>query len=239
MNLPKPLAEGRLIKRYKRFFADIELGNGEIITAHVPNTGSLKGCLEEGSLCILSVNDDPRRKLKYTLQLIRVGKSWVGVNTSLPNQLVEELFHTHPLPHWQDFKCLQREVKITPQSRIDLRLSHNHTAGEDSPPAHFIEVKNVTLAEGTQAKFPDAPTERGQKHLLELMALVDQGQGAEMVYVIQRQDCQTFSPADAIDPKYGQLLRQAAKKGVRVTALPTEFDGKSIWLKDQPLETIL
>ena len=233
MKLPQPLAQGQLLKRYKRFFADIELDDGQVITAHLANTGSLKGCLEKGSLCVFSTHDDPKRKLKHSLHLIQTPGGWVGVNTSFPNILVRELFESSPLPHWQNFAHCQSEVKINPQSRIDLKLWPE--AGAQDLPAHFIEVKNVTLAENGVALFPDAVTLRGQKHLLELMNLLDQGHSAELVFVVQREDCHSFAPADSIDPEYGRLLRQAQQKGVRLTALPFEFDGQEIQLKAQEL----
>ncbi|MBC85774.1 MAG: DNA/RNA nuclease SfsA [Bdellovibrionaceae bacterium] len=238
MKFDEPLLEGKFIKRYKRFFADIEY-NGEIITAHCPNTGSMKGLKEEGSPCRFSFIDDPKRKLKYTLQQIHVGDTWVGVNTGLPNHLVFEAFEKKLVKHWSPFNGGRKEVKINDKSRIDLVLWKDLPEIDnakkwnvdfiDKFKFHFIEVKNVTLAENGQALFPDAVTTRGQKHLEELMALIDRGHSCEIVFTIQRDDFESFSAAKDIDPEYAKLLKEAKKKGVIVTPLHiTQSDSEVI-----------
>lgn len=230
------LSEGRLIKRYKRFFADIETPEG-VLTLHVPNTGSLKGCLDPQNPVLYSLSTDPKRKLKGTLQFIQTKTSWVGVNTSLPNALVEELWKERPLKHWAPFKASRREVKINPKSRIDLMLAKSEKDLEERKNCHFIEVKNVTMSSETCALFPDAVTERGQKHLVDLMELIDQGHTAEIFFVIQRTDCNQFSPCREIDPKYSDLLIKAKKAGVQISAYACVIDKKrGITISDAPLE---
>jgi sugar fermentation stimulation protein A len=242
MKFEKPLIEGLFLKRYKRFFADVQIGK-ETVVAHVPNTGSMKGCNTPNSPCLVSPASNPERKLRYTLEMIKTKTSWVGVNTSHPNKLVHELWATETVKHWQNFDSAQLEVKINKQSRLDLALwdskeQKNIEKGKLSllePPLHFIEIKNVSLAENGQALFPDAVTERGQKHILEMMELMEKGFTCEFVFVIQREDCKSFSPADEIDPEYGKLLRQAHKKGLRISPFACELSPIGIFLKPEPL----
>ena len=242
MKFQNEIKKGIFLKRYKRFFADIEV-DGRLEVAHVPNTGSLKGCIEPGSECLVTYKNDPNRKLKYTLELIKTPSSWVGVNTSHPNFLVYELWSKKIVPHWKHFDNAQREIKISKETRLDLALwssAHNFATQkgrlvEIKPPVHFIEVKNVTLIKNNTAQFPDSETTRGQKHLLELIALKDRGFSCELVFVVQRQDVSHFSPADDIDPVYGQYLRQAQEKGVTITAFPTILTDDGIELTAQAL----
>lgn len=243
MKFEQTLSEGLFQKRYKRFFTDIEF-QGETITAHCPNTGSMMGLKEPGQACLFSTTDDPKRKLKHTLQMVKAPKSWVGVNTGLPNKLVAELFNNQPLKHWQKYDSLQAEVKINDKSRIDLVLwnSKNHPDIKKwnhknlNTPLHLIEVKNVTLAKEGVAYFPDAVTTRGQKHLQELIELTEKGFSCEMVFVIQRSDCETFAAARDIDPDYSQLLKEAKKAGVKISALPCQMSKKEIRLLPEPLK---
>ncbi|GIL18252.1 MAG: sugar fermentation stimulation protein [Oligoflexia bacterium] len=222
---------GQFLKRYKRFFADIQLGE-QVVVAHVPNTGSLKSCQEPGRPALLSPAKDPERKLKFTLEAIQVSTgTWVGVNTSWPNKLVQEAFQNRVIPEWTLFDQYQPEVKISPETRLDACLTNSKTGQK-----RYIEVKNVTLKEKDFACFPDAVTERGQKHLLELMKLVEQGHQAELVFTIQREDCFKFRPADEIDPEYGRLLRLAHKKGVIISPFVIQIDEKGILLSGKKLE---
>lgn len=232
MKISKPFDSGTFLKRYKRFFADIDW-NGTVITAHVPNTGSLKSVNHPGQPCLFSISDDPARKLKYTLEFIQAPGSgaWVGVNTQRPNALVKEALQSKLLSHWQNYDEVQPEYKISPETRFDFCLSRGSKK-------HFIEVKNVTLAEGSQAQFPDAITERGQKHLRELMRLVDEGATAEIVFLIQRNDVNCMAPADAIDPIYGQLLREAYKKGVKITPLMASLNKAEIQVSPKTLDLV-
>ncbi len=233
MNYSHKLQEGIFLKRYKRFFADIEW-QGQQITAHVPNTGSLKSVNNPGQHCLFSMSDDPKRKLKYTLQMIKSPEgTWVGVNTAVPNVIMREALLRvvgHPgivgtFAHWSHFDHAKHEHKINEESRLDFVLTK-----DGSNKMHFIEVKNVTLAENGVAKFPDAVSERGQKHLRELMALMEKGHTAELVFTIQRHDCGSFAPADDIDPTYGKLLREASQKGLRISPLVVDLSPESVEL---------
>lgn len=235
MKFTKKLHEGIFLKRYKRFFADIEW-QGQQVTAHVPNTGSMKGVNNPGQLCLFSESDNPERKLKYTLEMIKAPTgTWVGVNTSTPNAIVKETLSrvvgregiVGAFAEWSHFDELKPEFKISAETRLDFALKKKNTEK-----MHFIEVKNVTLAEGAVAKFPDAVSERGQKHLTELMQLMDQGHTAELVFTIQRRDCSSFSPADDIDPEYGRLLREAFHKGVKITPLVVDLSPDSVELSE-------
>lgn len=214
MKFTKPLKKGLFLKRYKRFFADIETNEG-LVVAHVANTGSLKSVLSSGAECLLSESDNPERKLKFSLQALSDGQGgWVGVNTSIPNQLAQEAFAQKLVKHWLEFDEIKPEFKISAETRLDLRLRNSKT-----DQLHFVEIKNVTMKEGDCAQFPDAVTERGQKHLRELIALTKQGHSTEILFVIQRTDCAKFSAASQIDPEYARLLAEACKEGVRVTAV--------------------
>jgi sugar fermentation stimulation protein A len=242
MKFENPLIEGVFLKRYKRFFADILLGD-QTVVAHTPNTGSMKGCSDPHSACLVSPATNPERKLRYTLEMIRTAKSWVGVNTGTPPTLVRELFASKTVPHWKNFDGFQAEVKINAQTRLDGALwksaeQKNVKKGKLTKleaPLHFFEIKNVSLAENGVAMFPDAVTERGQKHLQEMMDLMEQGFTCEMIYVIQREDCTEFAPADHIDPEYGRILRKAVKKGLRVSALPCRLSETEIVLQAKSL----
>jgi len=239
MKFAESVREAKFIKRYKRFFADVHLA-GEVVVAHVPNTGSLKTCLYEGSACIVTESNNPARKLKATLQFLQTPTSWVGVNTSLPNSLVHEAWELKSIPGWDQFSVAQREYKISKETRLDMVLARDTQALAEKKNLHHIEVKNVTYAEGQTAYFPDAETTRGQKHLLELMALKKLGHGAELLFVVQRQDCTHFAPADNIDPEYGRLLRQAHAEGVVIRAFACDIDPLiGVTLNPAPLTLVL
>ncbi|MGE3973294.1 MAG: DNA/RNA nuclease SfsA [Bdellovibrionales bacterium] len=245
MKFKGKLVEGTLLQRYKRFFADVKIGSKTIL-AHVPNSGSMKGCKEPGSLCRVTHNPDPKRKLQYTLEMVQTSTSWVGVNTSHPNKLVMELWMLKKVKHWKNLDRAQAEVKISNESRIDFVMWNSKDCGEERLQKydfkktkscfHFVEVKNVSLAENGVALFPDSVTERGQKHLRELMVLKKLGHTSEILFVIQRQDCKSFSPADDIDPEYGKLLREAIQAGVQATALVCDLSDEGIELLPKPLK---
>lgn len=213
MNFPGELLAGRLLRRYKRFLADVELADGSLVTAHTPNTGSMLQCAIPGHDVLLSVSDNPKRKLPYTLELIRVNGFWVDTNTQRANRVVEEALRNGTL---QDFKgmTIRPEYRFG-SSRIDFMLEGN---GQRC----LLEVKNVTLmADDEAACFPDAVTTRGQKHLQELMDAVGQGWRAVILFLVQRGEAKSFIPADDIDADYGRLLRQAVAAGVEPLALQT------------------
>ncbi len=213
MKLPAPLLEGILLRRYKRFFTDIELTDGTVVTAHTPNTGSMKQCAVPGHQVLISKADDPKRKLKYTLELIRVGDYWVDTHTQRTNRLVEEALRSGWIEELTGYK-LTPEYKIG-DSRIDFLL-------EQAEQRVLVEVKNVTLinAEST-ACFPDAVTTRGQKHLRELLVAKRQGYRAVIFFLVQRGEATEFAPADEIDPVYGELLREVVVGGVEALAYKT------------------
>ena len=214
------LYPGTLLKRYKRFFADIELTSGEVVTAHCPNTGPMTGICHIGGRVMVSHNPSPKRKLAYTWELAEVhdtAPTWVGANTALPNRVMKSVLAAHLIPELGNYTEIQPEVKYgrDGKSRIDFRLQ-----GENHKPI-YIEVKNTTWAKGTLALFPDTVTTRGQKHLRELTELLPAAR-AVMLYFINRGDCDTFAPGDETDPTYGELLRTAIAQGVEV--LPCRFD---------------
>jgi len=209
MHWDAPLIPGRLVRRYKRFLADVALADGTVVTAHCPNTGSMAGCQDPGRPVLLSEATTPGRKLAYTWELIDVDGTWVGINTARANGLVAEALEAGRIPELAGFHTLRREVPYGERSRIDLLLD-----GPEGPT--YVEVKNTTLAEGETARFPDAVTERGTKHMGELARVVRKGARAAVVFLVHRGDTTRFSPADAIDPVYGKALRAAARAGVMV-----------------------
>jgi sugar fermentation stimulation protein A len=213
-----PLILGKLQKRYKRFFADIELETGEMITAHCPNTGPMTGVCEIGNLVYVSPSNNPKRKLAYTWEMIQIQDTWVGVNTNLPNQVIKQALTQKIFPELADlYDTVKSEVPYGQdrKSRIDFLLS------QSGQPDIYLEVKNTTLAQNQLALFPDTVTTRGQKHLEELAALLPSARSV-MLYFINRGDCSEFSPGDEFDPNYGKLLRQGISRGL--TVLPCRFE---------------
>ncbi len=213
MRFAAPLHPGVLIQRYKRFLADVTLESGETVTAHCPNPGSMLGLKDPGSRCWLSHTDDPKRKLKYTLEVLEADGALVGINTNRPNALAEEAIRAGRIPTLSGYDSLRREVKYGVNSRIDLLLER-----EDRP-ACYVEVKNCHLMRTPGlAEFPDSVTTRGAKHLGELTEMVRQGHRAVQLFIVQRPDCETFAPADDLDPNYALAMRDAAAAGVEVIA---------------------
>lgn len=204
-----PLHEGRLIKRYKRFLADVELSSGETVTAHCANPGSMLAVAETGARVWLSKNDDPKRKLKYSWELIELGDALVAINTSNPNTIAAEAIAAGVIPELTGYATHRREVKYGEASRIDLLLE------DANKPDCYVEVKNVNLKRGgTLAEFPDSVTKRGAKHLKELANMVAAGKRAVQLFIIQRNDCDAFDIARDIDPTYDAALREALDAGV-------------------------
>jgi sugar fermentation stimulation protein A len=213
VQFPNPLVRGTLIRRYKRFLSDITLDGGEEITAHVANPGSMIGLTEPGSEVWLSPNTNPKAKLAWRWELIRVGDFLVGVNTAHPNRLVEEAIGNSAVPELAGYAACRREVRYGQNSRIDLLLE------DDGRPPCYVEIKNVNLKRGqpgreTAAEFPDAVTKRGAKHLVELGDMVAGGARAVMLYLVQRGDCDHFRIAGDIDPAYEAALSEARAQGV-------------------------
>lgn len=251
MKFKKKLSSGRLIKRYKRFLADI-LWNDTVITAHVPNTGSLATVISKDQNCLFSISDDPHRKLKYTLELIQSPTgAWVGVNTSNPNKIMKEtlsqlleekksllnkktFIENSPWDRWSQFDEFKSEIKISKETRLDFVLRK-----KNSDQYHYMEIKNVSMVIGSCAQFPDAVTERGQKHISELINLVKKGHTAELIFIIQRDDCSSFSPASHVDPKYSQRLKEAVNEGIIITPLVAQVSPEFIQLTQTQLPLVL
>ncbi len=215
------LLRGKLIRRYKRFLADVRLLNGRVVTSHCANTGSMMGCQEPGSAVYVSQAKNPKRRLAYTWELVRVRRTWVGINTIIPNRLVAEAIESGVITELQGYQRIRREVQVGPGTRLDLCL-------EQSGRRCYVEVKNVTLAFQGIAAFPDAVTKRGTKHLRELIRLRRKGERAALVFVVQRGDCDAFRPADEIDKEYGNWLRKAQKAGVDVLPYRARVNPKEI-----------
>ncbi len=213
MKFPDPLIRGRLIKRYKRFLTDVELDDGSVVVAHCANSGSMESVKDPGAEVWLSPARNPDRKLKFTWELIRIGETLVGINTSLPNLIVSEAIENGIVDELKGYASLRREVKYGKNSRIDILLE------EDAKPKCYVEVKNTTMRrnlENGPAEFPDAVTSRGAKHLVELSDMVRDGHRAVMFYLVQREDADAFTVADDIDPTYAEELAKAMKAGVEV-----------------------
>lgn len=217
MDFEKPLVRGRLVKRYKRFLADVVLDSGEEITAHCANPGSMLGLNAPGSLVYLSRSDNPARKLAWSWEIIEADGALVGISTAHPNRLVEEALLAGLIPELSGFANLRREVKYGKNSRIDILLE-----GADGG-LTYVEVKNVHLMrQAGLAEFPDSVTARGAKHLVELEDMVRAGHRAVMVYLVQRPDCSELDFAADIDPAYAAALRQAMAGGVEAHAIGCE-----------------
>jgi sugar fermentation stimulation protein A len=213
MLYPRKLVEGRLIRRYKRFLADIQLAEG-VVTAACPNTGSLMGCCEPGSRVWLSESDSATRKYRHTWEIVEVGKVMVGINTGLPNNLVAEAIGDGTLAELSGYSTVRREVRYGEEaSRVDFVLE---SPGRE---ACYVEVKNVTAAaKRGVALFPDCVSERGSRHLRELMRMKSLGLRPVQLYCVQRGDVREVRPADGIDHEYGRTLREAIAAGVEVLA---------------------
>ncbi len=221
------LLSGTLVRRYKRFMADVRLRNGHVVTAHCPNSGSMKGCSEPGRTVHVSRSANMNRLLRYTWEMIEMPGSLVGVNTAVPNKLVAQSIIEGQLEPLSGYAQLQREVKCGTDSRLDLVL---YSAAGDRC---FIEIKNCTLIEDGVACFPDAVTTRGLKHLVELQRLVHSGYRAVMFFLIQRMDAKMFSPADHIDPDYGRELRTALSAGVEIMIYDVSLDLERIVINNR------
>jgi len=221
-----PLITGTLIKRYKRFLADVKLETGQTVTAHCPNSGSMKGCAIPGSQVWLSESDNPKRKYKYTWELIKVPGTMIGINTLVPNKLVKQSIENGLIQELSGYNRVKAEVKTSSHTRLDLLLEN-----EDSQKC-YVEIKNCTLVEEGIAMFPDAVTTRGQKHLEELEHLVSQGHRGVIFYLIQRMDARGFKPADMIDKIYAQKLKKAVKNGVEIITRDTRINTQVIKVRN-------
>lgn len=234
MQFHEPLIEGILIKRYKRFLADIELQDKRIITAHTPNTGSMTGCCTPGSRVWLSRHNNPARKYSFSWELVEAKDGvLVGINTGMANSLVMEGLQNGVITGFEGYRTLRKEVKYgLENSRIDFLLE------DRSGTACFIEVKNVTLADDNIAYFPDAVSARGAKHLRELQAMVARGDRGIIIYCVQRRDAEEVRPAAMIDPEYATTLQAALKNGVEAMAYQARVSPASITIS-RPLPVVL
>jgi sugar fermentation stimulation protein A len=221
MQFKRELQPGSLVRRYKRFLADVQLGNKKIITVHCPNSGSMLGCSEPGSPVMLSRSDNPKRKYPHTLEMVQVGTLWVGVNTALTNRLVREALEKGVIKEFGRLDAITQEIKTSDKTRLDFLL-------EQQGKKIYMEVKNCSLAENRVAMFPDAVTARGTKHLRELMALKQQGNGAAVLFCVQRGDVDCFLPASHIDPLYAETLGKTAEAGVMVLAYQADVSPTEI-----------
>ena len=228
MNFSDPLVAGTLLRREKRFIAYVRLDDGREVVAHTNNSGRMTGCQDPGSRVWLSPADKPGRKLKWTWEIVYTGPDEVavGINTLLPNALVEEAIVAGTISELQGYSSVRREVRYgSERSRIDLLLSDSAALADA-----WVEVKNVTLVRGERALFPDAVTIRGRKHLRELSVQVAHGDRGVLVFVVQRSDAIEVAPADDIDPEYGAELRRAIDRGVEVFAYQAEVSPTRIEL---------
>ena len=234
LKFTSPLVRGRFVRREKRFFIYAVLDDGQEVVAHTNNTGRMTGCLAEGARVWLSPAQNPDRKLKWTLEIVEAVSRHaagndvevaVGVNTALANNLVVEAIEGGLIPELAGFDTLRTEVRYGPRnSRVDIML-------ENEDDRIWVEVKNVSLVENGHARFPDAPTERGRKHLLELQEMVETGDQAALVFCIQRGDAVSVGPADDIDPEYGRLVRQAHATGVKIIGVSAKVEPNGIILQ--------
>ena len=226
MEFKEKLLQGRLIKRYKRFFVDIKISN-KIITAHCPNSGSMMGLINKGNKVWFSVSDNPKRKLKYTLQIIEVNNKLVGVNTHLTNKIVLESLKKKRIKSLIKYDIIKTEQKFSDNTRFDFLLSNNNKKC-------FLEVKNVTLMRQKNiAEFPDAITSRGTKHLRELINAKKKGFESCLLYVIQREDCNFFKIADDIDQEYKKAFDDALNNGVKILCYDCKLSNEEIRLNRQ------
>ena len=223
MDFPQPLKRGVLVARYKRFFADVALDDGTEITAHCPNPGAMLGLNTPGLRAWVSRSDDPKRKLAYTLELLEADGGLVGINTMHPNRLVAEALAADHFPELTGYASPRREVRYGANSRVDFLLE-----GPDRPPC-WLEVKNCHLRRtATLAEFPDCVAARSLKHLKELTAMVETGQRAVMLFVIQRTDCDAFAACAELDPAYARGLTEAAARGVEVLAYACDITTQQV-----------
>ena len=226
MYFENKLISGRLIKRYKRFFADVKINN-KIITAHCPNTGSMFGLLKKNNKVWLSKSNNPKRKLKYTLQIIEDKKSKVGVNTHLTNKIVLHALQNNLIKIFDKNIKIKPEIKFGSNTRFDFLVTKKNYKA-------FIEVKNVTLSRTKGlAEFPDAITSRGLKHINELIKASNKGYEIFILYIIQREDCKSFTIAKDIDADYANSLSKAVKKKLNVLCYDCKFSSKGIKLNQK------
>ena len=224
MEFTKSLIKGKLIKRYKRFFTDIKLGT-KIVTAHCPNTGSMKGLLDEGNEAYILPNNDPKRKLKYGLEIIKTRKNLVGVNTHMANRIAQHALKNNLIKELKNNDLIKPEVFFNKETRFDFLI-------EKKKQKSFVEVKNVTLfRDKNTAEFPDAVTSRGSKHLLTLIDAIKKGYKTYLLFLVQIQNMEYFKIAKDIDPEYYKNYLLAKKAGVNFLAYRCDISSKKIFIE--------
>ena len=228
MRFPLPLRRATLLTRYKRFLSDHRFEDGSTVTAHVANPGAMTGLIDEGLETWLSPAANPKRKLPFSWEMVRIGQGLVGVNTGWPNRLAADAIEAGAIPPLAGYDAIRREVAYGTRSRVDLLLET-----PDRPPC-YVEVKNVHLKRGPAAEFPDSVTARGTKHLRELAAVAQGGARAVMLYVVQREDCDSFTLAADIDPAYAAAFAEARTSGVEALAYACRLSTDGI-IVDRPL----
>ncbi len=220
------LIKGHLVKRYKRFLADIILENGQMVTAHVPNSGAMTSCIEENCSVWLSFHDSPKRKLKYTLELTKIGEHLICTNTGVANKIAIEAIESGIIKELQGYTSLKPEQKYGQNSRIDILL-------EKENQKCYVEIKSVSLRLQDSLAFPDAITSRGTKHLNELKQMVEEGHRAVMLYIIQRTDKAPFRIAYEIDKKYYEVFKEVISSGVEVLVYQSDINHQEIKIKNK------
>ncbi|MEZ4272178.1 MAG: DNA/RNA nuclease SfsA [Myxococcota bacterium] len=224
MRFTRPMLRGTLLRRYKRFLADVILENGETVTVHCPNSGSMKACCEPGQPIVVSDSQNPQRKLRYTWEMIRMGRTWVGVHSALSNTTIATGITQGKIVELDGYQHLAREVVYGAggRSRIDIHLQ------SDNRLPCFVEIKHSTMRVGEFAAFPDAVTERGRKHLEDLMFVAKGGARAVIFFAVGRADCRRFRPASEIDPGYADVLHRAVQSGVECLAYRLHYSPTQI-----------
>ncbi len=228
MRFSEPMIEAKLVRRYKRFLADVQIDDGEAFTVHCPNSGRMTSCSDPGSRVLVSDSRNERRKFRHTLEMVRVGETWVGVNTGRPNAAVEFFLHESSIPELRGYEEIRREVAVG-KSRLDFRLRDVR----GSLPDCWVEVKNATLRVGDHAAFPDALSERGRKHLLELAERVEDGERGVIFFFVGRADCSRFRPAVEVDPAYAETLQEVVATGVEALAYRMSYEREGVYLVDR------
>ena len=226
MEFDQNLLPGILVRRYKRFLADVQLDKDKTITVHCPNSGSMLGCSKPGSPVMLSRSENPKRKYPHTLEMVQADRVWVGVNTALTNRLVREALEKGVINEFGKLDAITQEIKTSDNTRLDFLLEHKDKK-------IFMEVKNCSLAEDRVAMFPDAVTTRGTKHLRELAMLKAQGHKAAVFFCVQRRDVDSFMPATHIDLLYAETLAKVAADGVLVLAYQADVSPREIKIARQ------
>jgi sugar fermentation stimulation protein A len=225
LDLP-PLTTGRILRRYQRFLADVLLPDGRTVTAHCPNTGSMRGCWAPGAPAQLSHSDDPRRKLPWTLERVDMGRGWVGVHTGRVNGVIAESLAAGGIPALSGYAAVRREIPLhltgLPRGRLDIGLFQGSAADA------LVEVKNATLLQGEYVRFPDAVTTRGRKHLDLLVGALDAGWRCVMLFALNRPEGRCVAPARDIDAAYARRLGEAASAGVEMLAVRIRHEAASM-----------